>query len=186
MVGLSALWLPILLSAVAVFVASSVIHMALKYHAGDHQALPGEAAIAEAMRRAGVGAGNYMMPHCGSHADAQTPENRKRFEDGPVGVLMIAPRGMPNMGKHLTLWFLYTVVMGFMVAYVASRALAPGTEYLKVFQIVGAVAFLGYAGAEPTGSIWKWVSWSTTAKLVFDGLVYALLTAGIFGWLWPA
>ena len=84
------------------------------------------------------------------------------------------------------LWFLYTVVIGFMVAYVASRTLAPGAEYLKVFQIVGAVAFLGYAGAEPTASIWKFVSWGTTAKLVLDGLVYALLTAGVFGWLWPA
>jgi hypothetical protein len=185
MVGLGALWLPILLSSVVVFIASSLIHMALKYHATDFSGMPGEAAVAEAMRRQGVGPGNYMIPHCGSHAEARTPENLKRFEDGPVGVFMIAPRGMPNMGRHLTLWFLYTVAIGFMVAYVASRTLAPGAEYLTVFRLVGTVAFLAYAGSEPVQSIWKFVHWSTTAKLVLDGLIYGLLTAGVFGWLWP-
>ena len=129
MVGLGALWLPILVSAVVVFIASSLIHMALKYHATDFSGMPGEAAVAEAMRRQGVGPGNYMIPHCGSHAEARTPENLKRFEDGPVGVFMIAPRGMPNMGRHLIQWFLYTVVIGVLVAYVASRTLAPGTAH---------------------------------------------------------
>jgi hypothetical protein len=34
-------------------------------------------------------------------------------------------------------------------------------------------------------AIWYRRSCSTTLKDVFDGLVYGLLTAGTFGWLWP-
>jgi hypothetical protein len=34
-------------------------------------------------------------------------------------------------------------------------------------------------------SIWYHRSWGTTLRYTVDGLVYALLTAGIFGWLWP-
>ena len=36
MVGLAALWLPILLSAVIVFVASSLIHMVSGWHKSDY------------------------------------------------------------------------------------------------------------------------------------------------------
>jgi hypothetical protein len=35
-------------------------------------------------------------------------------------------------------------------------------------------------------SIWRGQSWGTTWKHVADGLVYALVTAGTFGWLWPS
>ncbi len=35
-------------------------------------------------------------------------------------------------------------------------------------------------------SIWKGVPWMVTFKNVVDGVVYGLVTAGVFGWLWPA
>lgn len=35
-------------------------------------------------------------------------------------------------------------------------------------------------------SIWYKRKWSSTLKSMADGLVYALVTAGTFGWLWPA
>src|SRR6266851_8791731 len=42
MVSLSALWLPIVLSAVIVFVASSIMYMLLPYHRSDYRKLPEE------------------------------------------------------------------------------------------------------------------------------------------------
>lgn len=186
MVPLMGLWLPVLLSAVLVFLASSIIHMLLMYHHGDYGRLAGESNLMEAMRREGVRAGNYAFPCPPSKKDMRSPEFMKKYEQGPVGFLNVLPAGPPAMGKNLILWFVFCLAIGFMTAYLASRTLAAGTEYLQVFRVAGTIAFLGYAGAQPIDSIWKGQNWSTTIKHVFDGLIYALLTAGCFGWLWPA
>jgi hypothetical protein len=93
--------------------------------------------------------------------------------------------GMNFMGKSLALWFVYVIVVSTVAGYVAGAALPPGTRYLSVFRFAGTVAFASYALALPQHSIWYRRSWSTTFKSVFDGLIYALVTAGAFGWLWP-
>ena len=185
MVGIAELWLPILLSAVIVFVASSLIHMVLGYHKGDYQKLPNEEKALDAMRPLGLAPGTYHFPHCDSHKDMKTPEFQQKMKQGPTGILTVFPTGMPNMIKYLVPWFLYCVVVSFFVAYLAGRTLGPGTPYLAVFRVAGTVAFLSYAMAHAHSSIWKGESWSTTLKFYFDGLVYGLLTAGVFGWLWP-
>ena len=185
MVGLTSLWLPILLSAVIVFVASALIHMVLGYHWGDWRKVPGEDGVREAIRKAGVGPGNYLIPHPGTPKKMQTPEMIEKCKEGPVAFLFVQPSGAPSMGKNLLQWFIYTLVAGIFTAYVAGRTLGPGADYLDVFRIAGTVAFLIYAGAEPLSSIWKGVRWSTTLKFLMDGLIYGLLTGGVFGWLWP-
>ncbi len=185
MVGLTELWLPILLSAVLVFVVSSIIHMVLGYHKNDWVKIPGEEMVMDTIRKAGVPPGDYMFPHCGSMKDLKSKETIEKFTRGPIGVTTIFPSGPPTMTKELVLWFLYTIVAGIFVAYVTGRTRAPGAEYLAVFQIAGATAFLTYAGGAPADSIWKHRKWSTTIKFVVDGLLYALVTAGTFGWLWP-
>ncbi len=185
MVGLTALWLPILLAAVIAFVASAIIHMALGYHKGDWARMPGESNIAAAIRKEGVPPGDYCMPYAGSMSEMGSPEFVEKCKQGPVGLLTIKPNGAPSMGRNLAQWFVYMIVVGVLVAYVTGRTLGPGTDYLQVFRVAGAVALLAYAGAEPVNSIWVGRKWSTTFKNVFDGLVYALLTAGVFGWLWP-
>ena len=48
MVGLTTLWLPVLLSAVLVFIASSIIHTLLNYHWTDWDKIPGEDNVLEA------------------------------------------------------------------------------------------------------------------------------------------
>ena len=186
MVALSALWLPIVVSAVVVFIVSSIIHMALGYHASDFGRLPREEDVRAAIRNAGVKPGAYMFPACGSMKDMGAPEAKAKFEQGPVGILTVLPNGMPKMPKMLVLWFVYTLVIGLFAAYLASRTLAPGAHYLQVFRVVGCSAFLAYAGAHAADPIWRGASWSTTLKNLFDGLVYGLMTAGVFGWLWPA
>ena len=185
MVGIAELWLPILLSAVIVFVASSLIHMVLQYHKGDYKKLPNEEKFLDAVRPFGLAPGTYHMPHCPSHKEMKSPEYQEKLKQGPIALLTVFPNGAPNMGKYLGAWFAYCVVVSFFVAYLTGRTLAPGTHYLAVFRVAGTVAFVSYAMAHAHSSIWKGEAWSTTLRFYFDGLVYGLLTAGTFGWLWP-
>jgi hypothetical protein len=185
MVPITALWLPILLSAVIVFVASSILHMVLPIHKSDYRKLPEEDRVLDTLRAAGVTPGRtYHFPYC-THKDMKSPEAVERFKRGPVGLLTVIPSGPPAMGKYLGQWFLYCLVIGVFVAYLTGRTLSSGTQYLEVFRVAGTTAFLGYAVAQIQDSIWKGQSWGVTLKHVFDGLIYGLLTAGTFGWLWP-
>jgi hypothetical protein len=185
MVELTALWMPIVGSAILVFVASSVIHMALPYHKSDYQKLPNEEKVMDALRAAGVTPGTYHFPRCESHKDMKTPEYIAKLNKGPIGLMTVMPSGQPNMGKYLTAWFLYCVVVSVFVAYLTGRTLAPGTQYLAVFRVAGTAGFLSYGIAHAHASIWEGRAWGTTFKFFFDGLVYGCLTAGMFGWLWP-
>ncbi len=115
----------------------------------------------------------------------KNPELVDKMKKGPAGFLVVLGGDPMAMGKKFIQWFVYLVVIGLLVAYVTGRSLGPGTNYLTVFRLAGTVAFLAYAGAEPVTSIWFGRKWSSTVKSIFDGLVYALLTGGVFGWLWP-
>ena len=185
MVPITALWLPILLSAVIVFVASSIIHMLLPIHKSDYRQLPDEPRVLDALRSAGVTPGAaYHFPHT-THKEMKSPEVVEKFKRGPVGLLTIIRSGPPAMGKFLGQWFVYCVIIGIFVAYLTGRTRAPGTHYLEVFRVAGTAALLGYGGAQIQDSIWKGQPWGVTAKHLVDSLIYALLTAGTFGWLWP-
>ena len=185
MTGLSALWLPILLSSVLVFVASSIIHMFLPWHKNDYPKLPNEKEAMDALRPLAIPPGDYMMPRCEGNQEMHSPEFTEKLKQGPVMVLTVLPNGPFSMGRNLTLWFIYCVVVGTFAAYVAGRTLAPGASYAHVFQLVGATAFTGYVLALWQMTIWYRRALSTTLKASIDGLIYALLTAGTFGWLWP-
>jgi hypothetical protein len=185
MVAVTALWLPILVSAVLVFVASSIIHMVLGYHANDFGRLPSEDRFREALRDVELPPGDFAIPHAGSAKAMSSPEYLQKTEQGPVALLTVMKKGPPSMGPSLVQWFLYSIVVGIFAAYLAGRALPPGAEYLEVFRFTGTAAFLGYALALWQASIWFGRQWSTTLKSTLDGLIYGLLTAGVFGWLWP-
>ena len=185
MVSLTTLWLPIVLAAVAVFIASSVIHMALKYHNSEYQQLPDEGAVLGSMRNAKVSPGFYAFPYAGSMKEMGTPEMTEKYTQGPVGTAKINPSGPPAMGKHLVQWFVYCIVVGIFAGYLASRTLAPGSHYLQVFRVVGCSSFMAYSFAHFSDAVWNMKPWGMTFKHAFDGLVYGLLTAGVFGWLWP-
>jgi hypothetical protein len=186
MVPVVSLWLPILLSAVVVFVASSAIHMFLPYHRNDVKKVPDEDGVMDALRNFNIPPGDYMMPRAVSSKEMKDPAFIEKMSKGPVAVFTVMPSGPLAMGKSLVQWFIYSVVVSIFAAYIAGRALGPGTEYLAVSRFAGATAFLGYALALWQNSIWWRRAWSTTIKSTIDGLVYALLTAGVFGWLWPS
>ena len=184
MVSLAALWLPIVLAAVIVFVASSIMHMVLPYHRSDYSQLPDEDKIRAVLRSANLKPGLYVFPFC-LPKDMKSPAMAEKYKEGPVGMLTIMPSGPPAMPKFLVQWFVFCLVIGFFVAYLTGRTLPAGANYLEVFRVAGTAAFLAYGLAHLSNGIWKGQRWSTTIKEVIDGLVYGLLTAGTFGWLWP-
>lgn len=185
MIGIMSLWAPILLSAVFVFVVSSIIHMVLKYHAGDFKKLPDEDKVMDALRPFKIPPGDYVLPCAGSMEAMKSPEYKSKAEKGPVAFMTVMENGIAGMGSSLILWFLYSILVSIFAAYIAGRTLPYGAHYLAVFRIAGATAFAGYGLALLQNSIWYKRSWSVTLKSVFDGLVYAMVTAGTFGWLWP-
>ena len=186
MVTVPELWLPILLSAVAVFLASFLLHMVLKYHQNDVVAHPAEDEVLAAIRRTNSPPGDYVLPHA-TMQNMNSPEFVAKRSAGPVGLLTVLPGGPPTMTRELIGWFVYSLVVSFFAAYMASRALVgdAAVDYLDVFRFAGTTAFLGYGLAQVQESVWWGRRWSTTLKNLFDALVYALLTGGIFGWLWP-
>jgi hypothetical protein len=186
MVTIVELWLPILLSAVFVFVASSVIHMCIPIHKGDYSKLPGEDKIMDSMRGEGLQPGGYMFPCADSMKEMASPEMIEKLNKGPVGFLVVLPNGPMNMGKSLGQWFVFCVAVAAVTGFVASLGISTGASFGEVFKMTVAVAFLGFALSSVTDSIWKGISWVVTAKFIFDGTVYALVTAATFGWLWPA
>lgn len=185
MVSLASLAVPIVLSAILVFLVSSVIHMVLSYHKGDFVKLPAEDDILEAFRRANVPSGDYSAPYCASPKEMQEPAMIEKMKRGPGLVVTVWPTSRFNMGATLGQWFVYLLAVSFFTGYVLSRVFGPGADYMTVFRIAGTVSFMGYALAMPQSNIWFQKQWGSTLRSMVDGLIYGLVTAGAFGWLWP-
>lgn len=184
MVSLSALWLPILISAVLVFFASFLIHMVVGYHAADYGRVSSEDDVMDALRGFAIPPGDYLVP-CPGRRGARDPEFVAKHKKGPVLLMTVFPAGDLSMGKQLAMWFVYCAVVGLFAAYLTSRALPAGTEYPEVFRFAATVAFVGYGLALWQHSIWYRRKWATTLRSNVDALIYGLLTGGTFGWLWP-
>jgi hypothetical protein len=185
MVHLASLWLPILAAAVIVFLASSLIHMTPLWHKSDFPKMPREAEVLDALRTFAVPPGDYFLPRAGGMQEMRTPEFKDKMKRGPVLIMTVMPNGMVNMNRSLAQWFVYLIVVGIFSAYVACITLPVGTAYPRVFRLVFTAAFMGYALALAQHSIWYRRAWSLTLKSLADGVIYAALTAGTFGWLWP-
>jgi hypothetical protein len=180
------LWLPILVSAVVVFLISSVLHMMFTYHNSDFKKLPAEDAVMDDLRKYKIPPGDYFLPYTTDNKERNSPEFKEKCQRGPAAVMTIFDHTDMTMGSSLALWFVYCIIVGVFAAYIAGHALPAGAHYLAAFRFAGATAFVGYSLALMQQSIWYKKNWSATFKSMFDGLVYALLTGGVFGWLWPA
>ena len=185
MVSLLSLVVPIVVAAVLVFVASSVIHMVMTYHRNDFAKLPNEDEVLATFRKLNVAPGDYVAPYCNSPESMKEPAYLDNMNRGPGLVVTVWQTANFNMGATMGQWFVYIVVVSFFTGYVLSRVFAPGADYLAVFRIAGTVAFMGYALAMPQANIWYQKGWGSTVRSMFDGLIYGLVTAGAFGWLWP-
>lgn len=185
MISISALWLPILVSSVIVFIVSSLIHTVLPWHKGDYPKLANEDKVRDALRPLAIPPGDYGIPRPSNMQEMKSPAFVEKMTQGPVLFMTVAPNGVMSMTRNMVNWFLYTLVIGIIVAYAAGLALPEGSGYRGVFRVVGVAAFGCYALALPQLSIWYYRGWRLTLVSMFDGLIYALMTAGTFGWLWP-
>jgi len=175
------LWQPILLSAVLAFIAGSVIWMAMPWHKKDWSKVADEEAARQAL--SGLAPGQYNLPHCSDMKEMENPDVQQKLKDGPVAFITILPSGLPAMGPKLALMFAYNLLVAVVCAYFVSRTAAADADYLAIFRISGAVAFVAYGMAFVQDSVWFGKPWSSTAKGFLDALIYAVLTGGAFGWL---
>ncbi len=177
------LWLPVVVSAVAVWLVSSIVHMVLKYHKADYKALGGEAAVAQALK--GTAPGVYPVPYCADPSQMKDPAMQKRYQDGPVGLLTIIPNGPPNMGRYLGLWFAFCFLISLTAGYVARHTLSSASPVLDVMRITGTLAFVGYGYGHIMDWIWKGQPFSNTIRGLIDAVIYAIVTGLVFRFLWP-
>lgn len=185
-VSLLDLWMPILLGTVLAWIASALIHMLLKYHNSDYRSLSNEDEVATAIRNGSPSPGIHSLPYCADMSQMGDAAMQAKFNQGPVALLTVMRSGMPPMGKLIGLQLLHFLVGSILLAYCASLALEPGAGYMSVFRFVAATGFLTFGWATVPFSIWYGHPWTNTAKYLFDALVYALVIAGCFAWLWPA
>ena len=181
----SDLWLPILIAAVLVFVVSSVMHMMLPIHKGDYRKLANEPELLAAMRTHSIAPGTYCFPCPSSMKDMAAPEMIEKYQQGPVGLMTILPNGVPTMGKSLVLWLLYTAVISVFVGYLATMGLDRGAAAMLVFRVTTTAALLAYGVPHLHDAIWKGQSWIITLKYILDGVIYSVVTGGVFVLLWP-
>ena len=183
MITLAALWLPIVLSAVAVFFVSFVVWNFMPWHRNDYTGVPQEGRVRGLLKD--LSPGQYNLPHVADRKDLGKPEVQAKFDEGPVAFLIVLRKGVPNLGKSLAVWFVFNLAVSVVAAYVAGRTLSAGVDYLEVFRITGTVAWVAYGWAYVQEGVWFGRPWSFVGKMLFDALLYGLVTAGFFGWLWP-
>ncbi len=179
--SIAALWLPILVATVIVFIAGAVIWMVMPWHKASWRKTGGEEGVRAALKDSAPGV--YPIPSAMLDERAAEPETMAKLEEGPVAFITVVPSGKQTMGSKLGLNFAYNLFVAILCAYMVSRTLTAAAGYLDVFRIAGTTAFIAYGVAYVQESIWFGRPWSMTAKSFLDALIYGLLTGGVFGWL---
>lgn len=180
---LALLWLPILLSAVLVFVLGAASHMLLPWRKNEFNHVPQSDAVQAAVRD--LPPGLYLFPAAPDRKDRMTPAWMERWAAGPSGWLTLVPKGPIRMGRNMGLSFLVNLAVSFLAAYAAAHAFGAAPPYRSVFRVVGTIGFLSYGVAPAFASIWYSRPWRSYAADLLDALVHGLAMAGVFGWLWP-
>lgn len=183
--GLLGLWLPILVAAVAVFTASSLVHMVFKWHNADYRSLANEDEVMSALRAGAPTPGHYVVPHCNDMKRMQEEAMQAKYRAGPVGFLTIVNSGPPAIGASLLRWFALNVAAALVAAVLALHAFGTGADGHSVAHLVGIVTFLTYGVGSIQDGIWMGKPWGSVAKYQLDALIYATVSALAFMWLWP-
>ena len=179
------LWQPILLATFLCFVMSVLVWMVGPHHKKELKGPPNEDGIRDLLRQGNVEAGGYMFPFCDRSDKTAFAEAMKKFAEGPAGVMYVFPKGPMNMGKMMAQQVVFFLLVNVMLAVLGSRVGLDDQSYLHVFKVIGFVAFMTYAVGVAPESIWFARPWRSYLLGAVDGLLYALVTAGAFGWLWP-
>lgn len=178
------LWLPILLSALAVWMSSAIGWMLVNHHARDHRALPDEERSLDALRALKLPPGTYLFPFAGSHSKAHQAEMKAKWERGPTGTLRIW--GKVNMGACMAQSMIVYLVTSVLIGYIGAMAIPRGADFGHVFQVLGTAGVLAYCVGGVPGDIWFQQSRRAIAVGILDGIIFGLITGAIFAALWPA
>lgn len=180
---LAELWLPIVVSGVAVFLMSALNWTALPTHKTEFSGFSNDEDVSAALRVSAKSPGRFVTPNLLGGA-GNTPEGKAKLERGPLAYVTIAGPGLPSMGQMMGLSLTSAIAISALVGYVAANSLAPDASYLHVFRITGTVTFMAYACGTLSESIWFARPWKSQMLNAFDSLLYAGITGGVFGWLW--
>lgn len=184
---LLSLWLPILLSAVAVWFVSTLFGMPFLHHKNDWIGLsPAEEdAFTEFLRKSGIKPGNYLFPDFRTREQMESDKVKRALDEGPIGHLSVWPPPL-TMGGKLAGTFVVYLAVSTLIAYLASAALPKGAAFAKVFQVAGTAGILASSFAFIPNAIWFGAYRRTIVLSVVDGIVFGLLTGAIFAWRWPS
>lgn len=183
---LLSLWLPIVLCAVVVFVISSLIHMVIKWHAGDYSTFTNEDAVRAAIRAGNPAPGRYVLPACKDMKDMGSEAMLQKYREGPVAHVTVGPTGVPVLGKFLGLWFVWSLIVAAVAAYLAGRIYSLKPVHAdSAAKLMGAVTFVAHGFGTVTESIWSMRPWAASVKYLIDAALYGLASAFVLYWLWP-
>ncbi len=193
---LTHLWLPIVASAGAVWIASCLAWMVVGHHKGDWKEIPNEGEFIAAVQRMGIPAGSYGFPEFRKCEGLTKEQKKAKWEDmqkGPMGLLRVW--GPISMGKNMVLTLLVYLVASALVGYIGWNALghadsvagslAGRPAFAKVMQVLGTAGVLAYSFASLPNDIWFQKSRREVVTHLVDGVVFGLITGAVFAWLWP-
>ncbi|MGH8049552.1 MAG: hypothetical protein ACREPB_02720 [Arenimonas sp.] len=182
---LSQLWLPILLTAVFVFIASSLIHMVFKWHNSDYKKLNNEDEVGAAIRAGNHAPGQYVLPHCMDMKEMQNEAMIRKYNEGPIGFITLRKNGVPGMGQALMLWFVFTLLIAAAAALITLTSVGLQAHPHLAAHSVGTISLLAYCGGSIQQGIWMGRPWGSVMKDLLDGLIYASISAFTFMYFWP-
>ena len=179
------LWLPIIATAVLIFIASSLIHMVFKWHNADYKKLANEDDVRAAVRAGSPPPGQYVIPHCMDMKEMQADAMQKKYVEGPIAFLTVRENGPPAMGSSLSLWFVYCIIIAAIAGAIVLQVYGLSANAQRAGCLVGLVSFLTFVGGSVQMGIWMGKPWGSVAKDALDGFIYAGIAGLTFMWLWP-
>ena len=177
------LWLPILINGVVLFFASFTAWVILPHHFGDKKKLEKEDQVMDFVRSLDIPPGNYMFPYTDSKSEQGSPEFRKKYENGPCGLLDVYKQA--NMGANMAQTVVFFLITSAVIGYITHVACPPGEEgltFMKVFRVAGTIGVLTHASSGILNGIWFKKRLITD---IIDGIVFGLILGLIFALLWP-
>ncbi|MBX3390079.1 MAG: hypothetical protein KF691_11585 [Phycisphaeraceae bacterium] len=180
---LTACWLAIIATPVALWFYGALAWMALPHHKRDLKKLPDDNKVIEFVRGLGLQPGVYSYPNM--HCEGEDRERiKKLWETGPMGILSVWSK--VSMGRNMLLTFIVELIAAFLIAYVGVAAgFGRGEPFAKVFQVLGTVGILTFTVGSLPGAIWFQANKSAVVSGIIDGVIMGLITGAIMAWLWP-
>lgn len=185
MVPLVQLWLPILLAAVGIHIASAIIHMFLQFwHSPDYHGFSNEDEVQKALGKGNPAPGIYMVPYC-KPEDMRKPETLEKFKKSPQAYLFVRAATGMNMTKPLIQWFVFCLLVALFSGYLAGATLGTSAESMQVFRVVSTAAFMAFGLGTIPYAIWFGEPWKSVTKSLVDALVYGCIAGAVFAFFWP-